>query len=52
MKGEKKERWLELAHLITEEQDPQKMLALVEELNRLLEEKERRLGIEPPKKLS
>jgi hypothetical protein len=30
------------------EQDPQKMLALVREINDLLEEKERRLGIFQP----
>jgi len=29
------------------EQDPQKLLELVKEINNLLEEKERRLGIQP-----
>jgi hypothetical protein len=49
MKGETKERWLELCALAAEEQNPTKLLAIVEEINRLLEEKERRLGILPSK---
>ncbi len=51
MKDEKKERWMEVAQKVTMEQDPQKLLELVQELNDLLEEKERRLGIVPAKKL-
>ncbi len=31
------------------EQDPEKLVALVEEINDLLEEKERRLGVFAPK---
>jgi hypothetical protein len=41
---DKKERWLELCALAAEEQDPQKLMELVSEINRLLEQKERRLG--------
>jgi hypothetical protein len=49
MQGEKKERWLELCAQAAVEQDPKRMLELVAEINALLEEKERRLGIMPPK---
>ena len=44
---EKTERWMELCKLVAEEQDPARMIELVTELNNLLEEKERRLGIKP-----
>ncbi len=43
MRGEAKERWMELCELAAVEQDADKLLALVSEINRLLEEKERRL---------
>jgi len=43
MEGAVKERWIELCELITKEQDSKKFCALVEELNRLLDEKEQRL---------
>jgi len=43
MDGEKKERWLRLCELAVSEQDPAKLLRLVEEINRLLEQKEQRL---------
>jgi hypothetical protein len=36
-------RWMELARLAAEEQDPVKMLALIKEINELLEAKEERL---------
>jgi hypothetical protein len=49
MLGEKKEHWLELCAQAAVEQDPQRLLALVKQINLLLEEKERRLGILPPK---
>lgn len=48
MKGEIKERWMLLCEQAANEQDPQKLLALVREINELLEAKERRLGILPP----
>jgi hypothetical protein len=51
MRGEKRERWLEICQMIADEQDPKKMIELVTELNNLLEEKERRLGIIPSKGL-
>ena len=37
------DQWMELARLIAAEQDPQKLLALVEELNAMLDEKRHRL---------
>ena len=40
---ERKERWLELCEQAATEQDPAKLYALVQEINRLLEEK--RLGL-------
>ena len=43
MEGDIKERWQELCEIATKEQDPAKMLALVQEINRLLEEKQARL---------
>jgi len=46
-----RERWMELAARATEEQDPEKLMEIIEELNVLLEEKERRLGSTPPNKL-
>jgi len=33
-------KWTELCRLAAKEQDPEKLMALVEEINRLLEEKE------------
>ena len=43
MKGEAKERWLHLCEMAANEQDPDKLVALVTEINRILEEKEQRL---------
>ena len=43
MKGEKKEKWMQLCEHAANEQDPDKLMELVREINRLLEEKERRL---------
>ncbi|MGA9473162.1 MAG: hypothetical protein WBV36_11905 [Terriglobales bacterium] len=43
MKGEKRERWMELCALAATEQDPVKMIKLVKEINDLLMEKEERL---------
>jgi len=45
---EKKERWLELCAQAAVEQDPKKLVVLVQEINELLQQKERRLGILPP----
>jgi hypothetical protein len=38
-----RERWLELAELAADEQDPNKLLALVNEINALLDKKQKRL---------
>jgi len=46
---EQTERWMELCAQAAIEQDPGKLLSLVEEINRLLLQKERRLGF-PAKK--
>ena len=44
---ENTERWLQLCAQAAVEQDPKKLLELVSEINELLEQKERRLGILP-----
>jgi hypothetical protein len=43
MQGQTGELWLELCARAAQEQDPTKLLRLVEEINRLLREKELRL---------
>jgi hypothetical protein len=43
MQGETRERWYELCAKAAEEQDPDKLLELVQQINRLLQEKESRL---------
>ena len=43
MKGATRERWQQLCEQAAVEQDPEKMLALITEINRLLSEKEERL---------
>jgi hypothetical protein len=45
VQGAKRERWTQLCEQAANEQDPEKLIALVKEINDLLEEKERRLGI-------
>lgn len=40
MRGEKRERWMELCSLAASEQDPEKLLALVTQINELLDEKQ------------
>jgi hypothetical protein len=47
---DKKERWLELCKQAADEQDPERLMALVKEIIELLEAKERRLGILPQNK--
>jgi hypothetical protein len=49
VKGETKERWMLLCEQAANEQDPQKLIELVREINDLLEAKEKRLGIYPVK---
>lgn len=43
MLGEEKERWRELCELASTEQDPNRLMELISEINRLLAEKEHRL---------
>ncbi len=40
---EKRERWMHLCEQAANEQDPEKLMALIAEINQLLEAKERRL---------
>lgn len=47
MQGEAKERWVQLCEQAAVEQDPEKLLVLVTEINRMLGEKERRLAHQP-----
>ncbi len=42
--GKNKERWLELCEQAANEQDSEKLIALAQEINRLLAEKETRLN--------
>jgi len=44
MKGEVKERWMELCQQAAVEQDPARMLELVSEINDILEAKQKRLS--------
>lgn len=47
-----RERWMELAELAANEQDPKNLIALVTEINQLLDEKLKRLngpGLSDPK---
>ena len=43
MLGEAREEWLQLCELAANEQDSEKLLALVKQINRLLDEKDQRL---------
>ena len=43
MQGQTLERWQQLCALAVEEQDSGKLLEIVKEINRILEEKEQRL---------
>jgi hypothetical protein len=43
MRGETEERWRKLCEQAVHEKDPKKLMALTEEINRLLEAKEQRL---------
>ena len=45
---EQRERWMKLCEQAATEQDPEKLMALIAEINRLLEAKERRLRHNPP----
>jgi hypothetical protein len=43
MEGEKRERWMRLCVEVADEQDSNRLLELISEVNRLLHEKEMRL---------
>jgi predicted Zn-dependent protease len=43
LKGQKRERWEELCKQAADEQDPEKLIDLIQEINQLLDEKEQRL---------
>jgi hypothetical protein len=45
---ENRERWMELCELASTEQDPEKLQALVQEINRLLDAKQERLNKQNP----
>jgi hypothetical protein len=47
---ENRERWMELAELAANEQDPDKLLELVREINELLDKKQKRLDDARPAK--
>jgi hypothetical protein len=49
MQGKKREQWMDLCAQAATEQDGTKLLKLVQQINDLLEEKERRLGVFPTK---
>jgi hypothetical protein len=44
MQGETKERWMQLAEQAATEQDPNKLMALVKEIDELLARKQNRLN--------
>ncbi len=44
MDGKRKEEWMRLCELAAVEKDPQRLIELVTEINRLLQEKEDRLA--------
>ena len=43
MQGQQKERWEELCELAGQEQNPERLMELVVEIDRLLKQKEQRL---------
>ena len=43
MKGEARELWEKYCQLAADEQDPEELMRLVNEINRLLDEKQQRL---------
>jgi hypothetical protein len=43
MDQDKKDRWMQLCELASREQDPEKLLRLVVEINRLLDERDQSL---------
>jgi hypothetical protein len=47
MVWDKKESWIELCELAAQEKDPAKLMALIGEIDRLLESKEQRSAMAP-----
>ena len=45
MHEQSKERWMELCEQASKEQDPAKLMSLVDEINRLLEQRDQKLKI-------
>jgi hypothetical protein len=43
------EKWMELCDRVSKEQNPEKLMALIGEIDRLLEEKKGRLSKQSPK---
>jgi hypothetical protein len=43
MQGQQKELWKELCEQASTEQDPERLMQLIEQINKLLTEKEKRL---------
>jgi len=50
MKGEKRELWMELCAQAADEQDPKKLMKLIDQINQILSEKEARLQPESNQK--
>ena len=48
MEGQQRERWMRLCAEAATDQDPRKLMGLVDEINRLLEAKEDRLNKRAP----
>jgi len=48
---ENREKWMELCEQASTEQDPERLLALVQEIDRLLEAKQERLNKQKPPKV-
>jgi hypothetical protein len=45
MNGENKEHWMRLCELASKEQDPDRLMELVREITRLLEEREQSVNV-------
>jgi len=48
MQGKVKEEWIQLCEQAVVEQDAEKLMALVTEINRMLDEKDRRMKSDKP----
>ncbi|HEX6805777.1 MAG TPA: hypothetical protein VF133_18995 [Terriglobales bacterium] len=49
MKAEKEQEWQKLCREAAQEQDAERLLAIIDHINRMLWEKEQRLKEQPPK---